>query len=225
MNRRHALRLLALIAAPHAYTPAASNSDNHLQQIAFDSNDTTYFSSDDAQNYKVDRFAGTLQYLREPSFRGALVPAGSSALRFIWRRSFHPHIVVRILIHPTQCMITTTSLGPSEVEWSREDSRGVSTPVSIRGGAIVRHDSISAPVSSCTDLANAFKAAVQWNANAAPDIISVDGSDWVFETLNISGHHAFSRFSPDSAHSPTVWRAGVNALRLANALPPKRELY
>lgn len=155
----------------------------------------------------------------------ATAPARTTALRFFWRRSFHPHIAIRVEFSPNACRIVTTSVGPGEFEWSAPDSLGMSVPLRYLSGPILRNDSASVPVAECTQLATSFEKAVGWIQSAAPYGPAPDGSDWMFEVLTTSGHRAASRFSPDSTHAPEVWRAGIEALRLGRALPPVAERY
>ena len=171
------------------------------------------------------RYGRTLLEMGEPPFPGAQLPGNVRVLRFLWARSFHPTIAVRIVRRAGHCRVTTTVQALPETTWGAPDSMRIQTALSTQPGAILRRDSTDVAVHACENLEQDLIASGLWTTTPFDDHRGVDGTGWIFEAMDSRGHHVMERWSPDSTHAPNAWRAGVAFLRLGKALPPRRDIY
>ncbi len=221
--------LLALSAAGLGCTgrEAARSAGRQPATIVFrsDTSAGAYFTAAGLSPVLAGVFGEALLWMGEPSFSGAQVPDDVTVLRFLWARSFHPTIVVRVVREPGRCTVITSVQALPQQKWGAPDSTGAQTALSRHPGSILRRDSTDVRALACANLQGDLAGAGLWAATAIDSDGGVDGAEWIFEAADSRGHHVMACWSPDSSRVPRVWRAGMAFLRLGNALPHKAETY
>lgn len=184
--------------------------------------DTIYFSNSQIARSSFGDFSSQLQDSSEPPFHNARAINGAFALRlFIWR-SFHDDLLIRIEGNRKSCTVHSAHFTKPEIDWSIRDSIGAPNALRIvRPSNFVRHNSEVATARNCDDVKRAFDLANELNQRIPPDAAGVDGSIWIFESLDESGHRAFARLTP----SGELQRAGTMAIRLSKVLSASGPIY
>jgi hypothetical protein len=205
-------------AQDHALRPAP--------QIAFpaETTATAYFGAPVSWSDTVwlEFHAAGLRALSEPPLRGATRARGMSVVRFLWRRSFHPSIAVRVTRSTAGCTIVTTI---RENDMYRMPFSNSARAELVRGTAL-RRDSTTLAHDSCDDLMIRIDTIGLQSSGPFIESRGLDGADWIFERLDARGHAVLVRWSPDCSTDCGAFTAGMAFLRAANALPKgPRELY
>lgn len=158
---------------------------------------------------RQDWYAQALSRLGEPSFR-ELARRPGRAWRFLWLRTWHPALVVRL--HPVG------HLAVAEVR--RLDGRG--RPEALGYNVQVQRRTVSAQEWG------RFQAEIDrldfWEMPGADpsDPVDLDGARWVFEGLQDGRTHVVDRFSPDQ---PELVELGLFMLHLAGVEIDPQEVY
>ena len=140
---------------------------------------------DHMNQFIVDWYTEHLKALDEPSL---LARKGNGhAYRFLWLRTFHEPIVIRIMILDD---------GSGTVEVKVADGKGGYEP----GEIIVSEEKTLAP-EDVERFLSAVKKAQFWNEPAQEEIdeqeIRLDGAQWILEGVHQGEYHVVSRWSPD----------------------------
>ena len=189
-----------------------------------DTTATAYFGVpvNDADTSWLGSHAARMHRFGETPLHGATIPRDVSILRFLWQRSFHPSVAVRVTRATSGCTIVTT-IGENDMySFPMTDTQHA---VLVRG-AQLRRDSTTLSVDSCKDLST--RVDTIGLKSRGPFIASrgLDGADWVFERLDARGHAILVRWSPDCSTDCGAFTAGMAFLRAADALPKSpHELY
>lgn len=163
-------------------------------------------------------YGGALAAMHEPPLCGAVVPEGVAVWRFLWLRSFHPPVAVRILRAADRCLVTTVALTrPPEMPWP---ASGVIRMFDIlRFGPPGRRDSTEVVLTSCDLVRDRLAAADFWRAAARASTQGVDGAEWVTEVVTDTRYRLVTRWSPDSVRAPAFRSAGLAFLAIGRARP------
>lgn len=103
-------------------------------------------------------------------------------LRFLWLRTFHRAMAVRLEHRPTGCLVVLTILtGRAGTEL----------------GPIYKRDSSVTGADRCTPVRTALDAAGFARADLAAGERGRDGAEWVFEARDASGYRVVVRWSPE----------------------------
>lgn len=190
-------------------------------QILFYPDDTIYFLNSQISRSSFGDFSSQLLDAGEPSFRNARARDGAFVLRlFIWR-SFHDDLLIRIERDRKTCTVHSAQFTKPEIDWASSDSNGAPLTLRIvRPSKFFRHKSETVAARNCDIVKGAFDDASQLNQRMPPDAVGVDGSIWIFESLDESGHLAFARLTP----SGELQRAGM-AIELSKALSASGPIY
>jgi hypothetical protein len=177
----------------------------------------------DLDTFRVRWYGGALLALREPPLRNAQPAPGTSVLRFLWLRSFHPEVAVRVELNQWGCRVITSVLQPRP-EPSLSGGSG-SVPITFAFGSLARKDSSALSARTCEDVSQRLDEAAFWSAPVTQETLGVDGAEWVFEGVRADGYHVIDRWSPSDTWEPRLRAAGLAFLRLGRATPGPRELY
>ena len=217
-----ALCLVALVGsataqgAPVRYPPARD-------AFSFFPSGVFHRARPDLDTFQLSWYGGALLALHEPPLYGARPAAGMTVLRFLWLRSFHPEVAVRVESGPDRCRVVTTVLGrrpdPAVV------GRSGSVPMEFRFAPVARRDSSDLPGRSCEPVLRRLRDAQFWSAHVTDSAQGVDGAEWVLEGVSSTLYHVLTRWAPDRAGARPVRAAGLAFLLLGHAAPSPREIY
>jgi hypothetical protein len=170
----------------------------------------------------LESHAEGLRAFGEPPLRGATLDRETFVLRFFWRRSFHAGVAVRVTRSAIGCTLVTTI---QQNDMYRLPVSDTPSQALVRGTRL-RRDSTALAVQTCDDLAARLDTIGLKAGGPFVEGGGLDGADWIFERLDVRGHAALVRWSPDCSTSCGVFTAGMAFLRAAHALPNEpRELY
>lgn len=197
-------------------------------QFRTDTSATAYFGEFRtwADTVWLPMFATTLQGMDEPPLRGAKLAQPGRVMRFLWQRTFHPDVAVRVTESAAGCSVVTTVHTQFQILLPPPDSIGGSFRNEPAPQSTLRRDSTALAISTCADLLAQLEAIGVSDDRPHSPGGGVDGAHWVFERVDARGHACLETWSPDSAASPAVWNAGMAFLAAGRALPENaREVY
>jgi hypothetical protein len=173
--------------------------------------------------FRIRWYGGALLALHEPPLLGARPKSRTSVLRFLWLRSFHPEVAVRVEAGPARCRVVTTILHrrpePALVEGSG------TIPLEFVFGAVARRDSVDLPAQRCEPLLHHLDDAGFWSAPVTKEVNGLDGAEWVIEGVGRGRYHVVDLWSPSGATDKSVRALGVTFLLLGKAAPDPHEIY
>ena len=220
---RHLVAALIALSGCTTLRHRDESSRHQLPVFRSDTNVAAYLSPEMAPSFVFTYFGGILRLMGEPPFYGAVVPPEVTVLRFLWLGSFTSDVAVRLLLQRDRCLAVTTILGRPEPKYGPPERHGMMRDLS---GArpILRRDSLEVRRSSCTNLGADLTSAVQSADSANSRRLGLDGMVMVFELLDVNGHRAFARWSPDSAEGRLLWPIALRFLQLGRTQPPEMRL-
>ncbi len=128
---------------------------------------------------RIGWYGNALAAMGEPRLE---TNAGTPTLRFLWLRTFHRAMAVRLEQRSTGCLVVLTILnGRAGTEL----------------GSIYKRDSSITGSDRCTQVRNTLDAAGFARTDLAADERGRDGAEWVFEARDASGYRAVVRWSPE----------------------------
>ena len=136
-------------------------------------------------------YAVRLRALQEPSLFVLAANREAEAYRFLWLRSFHHPIAVRVDLQADGSWVLVTKVASGAGGYSP--------------GTLTTN--ISRQLT--TQEAQSFRSEVEgggfWNApNPVNDQTGTDGSDWIIEGVKAGRYHVIDRWSPTNG-LPTTW--------------------
>jgi hypothetical protein len=158
-------------------------------------------------DFKASWYAKELRALHEPSLWELSQDPNVEAYRFLWLRSFHHPIAVRLVLRAS---------GSGWMHVRMTSGQGGYEP-----GRIIRYGVSWLTKSKTQSLLSALAAARFWNlptlagTNAGPDgvqWIGTDGAQWIVEGVKNGQYHVVDRWSPDTADP--VREIGLLSLKL-----------
>jgi len=148
-------------------------------------------------------FSSYLLSMKEPTL--SCGQATGASYRFLWLRSFHHPIVVRVVYEADIASLTAVEL----------DGAGGRIPgVEIR--RVARW--LSAEESSA--LLTELRKATFWDLPSREKRMGIDGAEWLIEGRDGVRYHVVRRWSPVAG---PVREIGLQLLRVANLMPSGRE--
>ncbi|MBK6495689.1 MAG: hypothetical protein IPG05_11430 [Gemmatimonadetes bacterium] len=173
-----------------------------------------------------DYVTTAVRQMGEPPLVGAKLRPGTTVIRFVWARSFHPYVAVRFVMEPKQCAVITTEMKPEEtISLRTPDSAGLSEAAATTPGKIIRQDSVPLLAGDCKAMRTTLERLGLWQVKSRTPG-GLDGSDWRFERVDANGYSFVQRWSPNAQEGHELWSAGLALLKMANALPSgPRALY
>jgi hypothetical protein len=167
----------------------------------------------------AEELAFALRYLGESSIFAESDNQEVESYRFLWGRTFHRPISVRLDIRPGRSGLLTTRIGQGET----------GSPASLKGSAQTSTGELTNDqVESFRAL---FKAVNFWTTTpyGHGDQAGTAGSTWLVEALQAGQYHLMQRWSPIDSSEPdkeAVKRIGqALAFDLAQLSIPPNEIY
>ncbi len=173
----------------------------------------------------LDYVTTAVRQMGEPPLIGAKLRPGTTVIRFVWARSFHPYVAVRFVMEPKQCAVITTEMTAEQRLWGTADSTGLSEATGTTPGKIIRQDSVPLLAGDCKAMRTTLERLGLWQVKSRTPG-GLDGSDWRFERVDANGYTFVQWWSPNAQEGHQLWSAGLALLKMANALPSgPRALY
>lgn len=160
--------------------------------------------------FKAAWYSSQLRALQEPSLLALKETPSSESYRFLWLRSFHHPIAIRLEVKPDGSGILTTKVA--------NGAGGFSPGVLSENGSHLLTQERTQAFLSLVDRLNF------WNTpNPVNDQKGTDGSQWIIEGVKGGHYHVVDRWSPKSG---VVRELGqMLAFDLAKMNIPENEIY
>lgn len=180
-------------------------------QSGFSQTTCSQSRSSDGQEFSLAGYARHLKALREPSLVDGSKNLKNHVYRFLWLRSFHAPIAVRLVVREN---------GSGFVVFRRTSGKGGYEP----GRLVVNRTKqlSSRDVSWFLDLIEEQKFWDLPTTERDPDVITLDGAQWVLEGVKQGKYHVVDRWSPDKG---PVRNLGLTLMQLSGFRPYYDEVY
>jgi hypothetical protein len=169
-------------------------------------------SSIDARQdgFKNKWYSTQLEALQEPSLYRLVSTPAANSYRFLWLRSFHHPIAIRVDLNPDGTGVLTTKIGSG--------SGG------FRPGTLSENKSRLLSHEETSNFLSVVSEVHFWNTpNPVNDQAGTDGSQWIIEGVKRGSYHVVDRWTPTGG---AVHRLGLLlAFDLAKVDVPKNEIY
>lgn len=161
-------------------------------------------------HFKSDWYSAQLSALHEPSLYQMIQSANAESYRFLWLRTFHHPVAVRININPDGTSLLTVKMASGAGGYSP--------------GTISENHSQVLSKEQTSGFLALVAASKFWEApNPINDQRGTDGSQWIIEGLKRGRYHVVDRWSPTSGVARQL--GSMMAFDLANLQIPKNEIY
>jgi hypothetical protein len=159
------------------------------------------FSDDEkVGNFIVYWYSRHLAAMREPSLWRATAEPDRHAYRFLWLRTFHPPIALRLEMDAS---------GSGALTVKMTNGMGGYEP-----GDLVLDRSVLLSREQTAAFSSALAQARFWELPVRDTThIGMDGAEWVIEGIRAGGYHVVTRWSPDEG---AFREAALTLVRLAN---------
>ncbi len=161
-------------------------------------------------HFKRDWYSAQLNALQEPSLYEMVKISNSESYRFLWLRTFHHPVAVRVDVKPDGTGILTVKI---------TTGAGGYRPgtISENRSQLLSKEQISTLLAMVGDVQF-------WKApNPVNDQRGTDGSQWIIEGLKNGRYHVVDRWSPTSGVARQL--GSLMAFDLAKLKIPKDEIY
>jgi hypothetical protein len=173
--------------------------------------DTAYFGPTLRPGYET-WYGGTLRAMREPVLCSA---PGAERYRFLWLRSFHSPIAIRVEHRQGQ-----TTLVAKRLRMTGDEI----------GGALEKDTSFALTAEEWAKLEDFLRKAKYWEVPTEwpqdPNFDKLDGAQWVLEGATSTRYHLVDRWSASSdARDVAFTQACLFLLDISGLTPPPSEIY
>ena len=155
--------------------------DTHPQYfpegIFHDSSESGWF-----QGFKERWYAKELRSMREPSLSEASKDNSLVAYRFLWFRTFHNPIAIRLIIHLD---------GTGSLTGKMTNGKGGYNP-----GNLALNESHELTKAQVVEFLGLLRRASFWSAPSEDGAGGLDGAQWVLEGVEDGRYHIVDRWSP-----------------------------
>jgi hypothetical protein len=141
---------------------------------------------------RVPWFGRALDAMGEPRLAGR----SGKVVRFLWLRTFHRPMAVRLEWRPDGCLVVLTVLAGRSA-----DSLG----------ALYKRDSTVTDAARCDAVRESLDAAGSGRAVLPANKRKRDGSEWIFERQGAEGYHVVVRWSPELSEPSRPFAAAGRA--------------
>jgi hypothetical protein len=170
------------------------------------------FSNDDRENnFKDNRYVKHLSAMDEPSLWEASKDSSAVIYRFLWLRTFH---------HPVAVRLTLKADGTAYLIGKTTSGQGGYGP-----GTISITKSVDVSAQEIGEFTKLLDDSAFWSSptELPPSLnMGLDGAQWLLEAAKDGEYHAVDRWSPrDGAHR----KACLYLLTLSGIAVPAKEIY
>lgn len=157
--------------------------------------------------FVADWYSKQLDSLKETSLYKMRENCSTIAYRFVWLRTFHHPVAVRIVLAPDSIVVSKVC-----------DGAGGYDP----GNLIINKSGPLSP-KEVIELNTKLKSSNFWelpSVNVETNQINCDGAQWIIEGVKAGKYHVVDRWSPDSG---AIKNLGLFFLKLGNI--DEKEIY
>jgi hypothetical protein len=203
--------ILALTLLPLALL-AAEAPPRYFPTNAFDSENR-------GDEFMAQWYSNELMVLKEPSLLEFAKDADAESYRFLWLRTFHHPVAIRLDVKRDGTGILTTKIGSGSAGFPHT------------GGKVIENTSRALSREQVQSFLTRLDRSEFWSvpSHIKGDQTGTDGSEWIIEGVKRSNYHVVARWSP--GEPPLPQKRAVRELGLALAIDlaqlkiPQRELY
>jgi hypothetical protein len=159
---------------------------------------------------KTAWYSSQLTALQEPSLLALTKAPSSEAYRFLWLRSFHHPVAIRLDVKPDGTSILTT--------------KTASGAAGFKPGVLTENTSKTLSEAQTQNFLSLVNKLKFWSApNPVDDQMGTDGSQWIIEGVKDGQYHVVDRWSPTTGIARELGM--MLAIDLAGLNIPKQEIY
>ena len=145
-----------------------------------------------------------LRNMREPPMESLAGSTGVESVRFVWLRSFHHPIAVRVTRRGSRFSLVAAELGDE---------------TDMKPGRLIKRDSVEISESQWNSVVHALRQPDFWDP-APLGGYGVDGSIWIVESTSGRGYQVVDVWSPEENGRGAEIRAlGIRMLSMAKMMP------
>ncbi len=161
-------------------------------------------------HFKSDWYSAQLGALQEPSLFQKINAASTESYRFLWLRTFHHPVVVRIDVNSDGTSLLTAKMA--------------SGAGGYRPGTIAEnHSQVLSKEQTSAFLSQVEAGKFRGAPNPVNDQRGTDGSQWIIEGVKRGHYHIVDRWSPTNGVARQL--GTMMAFDLAHLKIPKDEIY
>ena len=170
------------------------------------------FSDDPWSNrFTADWYSHELRILEEPSLVKQASNASSESYRFLWLRTFHHPVAVRVDLRPDGTGVVTIKVADGGAGFPRSSVHLI--------------EDISRPL--LREQAKAFLAQIKrgnfWSIGSVPNENGLDGAEWIVEGVQHGKYHVVQQWSPKEGPIHDLGLMFVFGMALMDV--PKDQIY
>lgn len=176
---------------------------------------TTYFpkgalsAKERSDNFKARWYSDQLKALDEPSLLEEAKNPSLESYRFVWLRTFHHPVAVRLDMKADGSGVLTTKIA---------SGAGGYEP-----GKLTKNTSLSLDRESVERFLGQIKSGGFWDLPSYDTVMGFDGAEWIIEGVKNGTYHVVNRWSP--TQGPVYELGSTLAMTLAKLKIPKNEFY
>lgn len=159
---------------------------------------------------KANWYSTQLRALKEPSLWALAKNGKAESYRFLWLRTFHHPIAIRLNLNADGTWILVTKISSGAGGYSP--------------GTLIRSTSRKLTAEEAQEFLSTVEKVGFWNApNPVNDQIGLDGSQWIIEGVKTGHYHVVDRWTPKSGIAREL--GIVLAFNLARLNISQNEIY
>ena len=145
----------------------------------------------DLHQFRANWYGRDLAAMKEPSLFSLRTEKNSCVYRFLWLRSFHKPIAVRLIVN--------------------NDGSGnlISTVISSKGGyelgAISESNEKRVSAEDVRSFEHGLSNLCFWDLPSYEKVIAVDGAQWIIEAVKDGNYHVVDRWCPGGLYGETAF--------------------
>jgi hypothetical protein len=204
------LTILLIGFAFMAYSQGKSQKANKMSEPFFPPH--AFDAKSDLNSFVVDWYSKHLTALQEPSLWGISKSSKQEIYRFLWLRTFHPPIAIRLNVNSdgTGALTTKASNGAGGYE----------------PGKLTKDESKSLSKAETQCFLDMVEKQKYWSLSTReedPNVVGMDGAQWVLEGVRNGTYKIVYRWSPEDG---PVRKIGFKMLfDFAKIKLPSQEVY
>jgi hypothetical protein len=177
--------------------------------LAAGANCQDYFPPNTFSDFEVKWFASDLKALQEPSIWQQSQSSDSAVYRFLWLRTFHHPISIRLSVHAdgTGTLVTKVTSGA-----------GGYAP-----GKLIENQTLELSKDHVQWFVDAIQTQKYWDLKSGHEPGGCDGAEWILEGAKNHQYRVVERWSPNGGPIRTLGTMMV--FEMARLKIPQQEIY
>jgi len=172
-----------------------------------------YFPEGIFEDFTAEWYSSTLQAMEEPSLFGASRSSKREAYRFLWLRSFHAPIAIRV-----------ERQGEHYSLWAKKLKMSYPKGEMPRPVGLTDRLEISLSKEQWSQFLSLLEESRFWKIPSQDDYSGFDGSNWILEGCSEGRYHVVDRWAPGDSHGPEFRKTCLFLIDLAGIFQDE-EIY